>query len=407
MKKTSQKLLLLLVLLSLSACATNPPAIVSPLIIPSSSLFTVSPAISIASTPLPLLTITATPAPTATPDIPSFSDNSLENRISHLAEAFIAQSHSSGLSVAIVKRNPQTGQLEAMLLNYGDTSKDHGQPITSDTVYEIGSITKVFTGILLAQAVSFGIINLNNPVQKYLPDGVHLAAYKGQPIRMVDLATHRSGFPRDFASDNPSDLYQWLNNFQPNRAPGAEYVYSNLGYMVLGDILSRFSQTDFGSLEFASVSQPLGLMDTREVVTSDEQNRMAQGYTYDGSAVSYFPNSGNMSGAGYLRSTLNDMIRFLLDNMRPDSTPLASSLQLAQTLQAEGRNPGTGTGLGWEIDRPGTRSEVIWKEGGTPGFTSYILFRKDGSSGFVLLSNGQFIDSLATSMSALLGENGN
>ncbi len=150
-----------------------------------------------------------------------------------------------------------------MLLNYGDTSKDHGQPITSDTVYEIGSITKVFTGILLAQAVSLGIINLNNPVQKYLPDSVHLAAYKGQPIRMVDLATHRSGFPRDFASDNPSDLYQWLNNFQPNRAPGAEYVYSNLGYMVLGDILSRLSQTDFGSLEFASVSQPLGLMDTR------------------------------------------------------------------------------------------------------------------------------------------------
>ena len=92
-----------------------------------------------------------------------------------------------------------------------------------------------------------------------------------------------------------------------------------------------------------------------------------------------------MSAAGYLRSTLNDMTRFLIDNMQPNSTPLASSLQLAQTIQAEGRNPGTGTGLGWEIDRPGTPSEVIWKEGGTLGFTSYISFREDGSSGLCLV----------------------
>ena len=224
---------------------------------------------------------------------------------------------------------------------------------------------------------------------------------------MVDLATHRSGFPRELGSDNPSDLYQWLNHFKPDRAPGAEYVYSNLGYMVLGDILSRLSQTDFGTLEFASISQPLGLLDTREVLTSNEQNRLAQGYYYDGSAASYFPDSGNMSGAGYLRSTLSDMTRFLIDNMQPDSTALASSLRLAQTMQAEGRNPGTGTSLGWEIDRPGAPSEAIWKEGGTLGFTSYISFMKDGSSGFVLLSNGQFIDNLASKMSALLDENGN
>ena len=294
-----------------------------------------------------------------------------------------------------------------MLLNYGATAKERGKPVTSDTVYEIGSITKVFTGILLAQTVYYGIIQLNDPVQKYLPDGVHLAAYKNQPIRMVDLATHRSGFPRELGSDNPSDLYQWLNHFKPDRAPGAEYVYSNLGYMVLGDILSRLSQTDFGTLEFASISQPLGLLDTREVLTSNEQNRLAQGYYYDGSAASYFPDSGNMSGAGYLRSTLSDMTRFLIDNMQPDSTALASSLRLAQTMQAEGRNPGTGTSLGWEIDRPGAPSEAIWKEGGTLGFTSYISFMKDGSSGFVLLSNGQFIDNLASKMRALLDENGN
>ena len=394
-------------LFSLSACATHPPSIESPAILSPSPIFTDPPAISIVSTPLPSPTNTETPAPTATPGISSFADDSLKNRIDRLATTFIQQNHSSGLSVAVVKRNPQTGQLEALLLNYGSTAKEHGLPVTSDTVYEIGSITKVFTGILLAQTVYYGIINLNDPVQKYLPEGVHLAAYKNQPIRMVDLATHRSGFPRELGSDNPSDLYHWLNSFKPDRAPGAEYEYSNLGYMVLGDILSRLSQTDFGTLEFASISQPLGLLDTREVLTSDGQNRLAQGYYYDGSVASYFPDSGNMSGAGYLRSTLSDMTRFLIDNMRSDSTPLASSLRLAQTMQAEGRNPGTGAGLGWEIDRPGTPSEAIWKDGGTLGFTSYISFMKDGSSGFVLLSNGQFIDNLASKMSALLDQNGN
>ena len=366
-----------------------------------------SPIVNFTSTPIPSPTITDTPAPTSTPIIEPFSDDFLKRQIDRFALEYLKWGHGSGLSVAVVKRDPQTGQLEAMLLNYGNTAKDRGKPVTADTVYEIGSITKVFTGILLAQNINNGKMNLEDPAQNYLPDGVHLAAYKNQPIRLVDLATHRSGFPRDLSSDNPSDLYQWLNSYRPTIAPGAEYVYSNLGYMVLGDLLARFSQSDFGALEFTSVSQPLGLLDTREVLTGDEQERLAKGYAYDGSQADYFPDSGNMSGAGYLRSTLHDMTRFLMDNMQADSTSLSSSLQLAQVSQAEGRNPGTGAGLGWDINWPGTSTEVILKEGGTIGFTSYISFRKDGSSGFVLLSNGQYIGGLASDMSALLDEDGN
>ena len=197
-------------------------------------------------------------------------------------------------------------------------------------------------------------------------------------------------------------LYLWLNSFKPAHAPGSQYIYSNLGYMLLGDILSRLSQNDFGPLEFASVSQPLGLMDTREVLTDEESERLAQGYTYDGWQARYFPDSGAMESAGYLHSTLQDMTRFLLANMEPDSTPLAPSIKLAQTMQAEGRNPGTGTGLGWEIENPGTPQERISKGGGTPGFTSYISFAADGSSGFVLLTNGQNVENLTSSMTQLL-----
>ncbi len=88
--------------------------------------------------------------------------------------------------------------------------------------------------------------------------------------------------------------------------------------------------------------------------------------------------------------------------MQPDSTPLAAALRLAQTSQAEGRNPGTGTGLGWDITQPGKRDEFISKGGGTSGFTSFIGFKADGSAGFVLLSNGQFVESLVPAMQNIL-----
>jgi CubicO group peptidase (beta-lactamase class C family) len=282
--------------------------------------------------------------------------------------------------------------------------KAANQPVTSETVYEIGSITKVFTGILLAEKVNDGTVKLDDPIQKYMPENVHAPQYKDAPITLVDLATHRSGLPRDLNSDDPAALYQWLNSFTPAHAPGAQYIYSNLSYMLLGDILSRLSQKDFGSLEFASVSQPLGLMDTREVLTDEENEHLAQGYGYEGSMARYFPDSGTMSSAGYLHSTLQDMTRFLIANMEPDSTPLASSIKLAQTMHAEGRDPGIGTGLGWEIENPDTPQERISKGGGTPGFTSYISFAADGSYGFVLLTNGQMVVNLASSMAQLLIE---
>lgn len=399
MKKTTFLLLIILVFIPVS-CNAQAPAITQTITPPAVTIVIPS------NTPTipPSATATQTPAPTATPDILLLDDDLLKSRIDQLAESFLEKTHNSGLSVAVIVRNPQTGQLETMLLNYGKISKGSDQPVTSETVYEIGSITKVFTGILLAEKVNDGTVRLDDPLQKYMPDNIQAPQYKDTPITLIDLATHRSGLPRDLNSDDPAALYQWLNGFKPAHAPGSQYVYSNLGYMLLGDILSRLSQNDFGSLEFTSVSQPLGLMDTREVLTDEEKENLAQGYGFDGTMARYFPDSGAMSAAGYLHSTLQDMTRFLLANMKPDSTPLASSIKLAQTMQSEGRNPGSGTGLGWEIENPGTPQEWTYKGGGTPGFTSYIAFTADGNSGFVLLTNGQMVVNLVSSMKQLLNE---
>jgi D-alanyl-D-alanine-carboxypeptidase/D-alanyl-D-alanine-endopeptidase len=393
----------LLIVLALIAASCNIQApIMKQAITPSATVVGVIPS----NTPsiAPSATTTQTPAPTATPIIPVLNDDLLKSRIDQLAADFLEQSHNPGLSVAVIVSDPQSSHLETMLLNYGKISKEQDHPVTSETIYEIGSITKVFTGILLAEKVNDGTVRLDDPIQKYMPDNMPAPQYKDEPIKLVDLATHRSGLPRDINSNDPAMLYPWLNGFKPAHAPGSQYVYSNLGYMLLGDILSRLAQNSFGSLEFASVSKPLGLMDTREVLTDEESERLAQGYNYDGSKAPYFLDSSAMSSAGYLHSTLQDMTRFLLANMEPDPTPLASSIKLAQAMQAEGRDPGTGMGLGWEIDNPGTLKERISKGGGTPGFTSYISFAADGSSGFVLLTNGQMVDNLASSMVQLLNE---
>lgn len=387
--------LVLIFITSLVACGTRPPTAAEVLPSPTPSAQIILPP------------TTESPSPSPTPGLTTLNNDDLKSQIDRLAASFIEQTKTPGLGIAVVVRNPLTGRFEAMLLNYGIISKGGGPSVTSDTVYEIGSITKVFTGILLAEAVNAGAVKFDDPIQKYLPPGIQAPMYNDVPITLVNLATHHSALPRDLDSDNLSDLYSWLNNYQLAQAPGSKYSYSNLGYSLLGDILARLSGNDFGALEYESISRPLGLMDTSETLSDDQKNRLAQGYAADGSPAAYFPDSGAMSSAGYLRSTLNDMTRFLVDNMQPDSTPLASSIRLAQMTLADGKEPGSGTGLGWEIDRPGTPNERIWKGGGTSGFTTYISLAADGSSGFVLLTNGQYVNYLVPTMLQLLGENGN
>jgi CubicO group peptidase (beta-lactamase class C family) len=262
----------------------------------------------------------------------------------------------------------------------------------------------LFTGILLAEAVNAGEVKLADPIQAYMPAGIQAPIYKNIPITLVNLATHHSGLPRDLNTDNISDVNAWLNNYHLSVAPGLEYIYSNLAYGILGDILARNANSDFGTLVFQSVSHPLGLLDTTEALTDDQRSRLAKGYGPDGTPMRYEPESGAMGSAGYMHSTLDDMTRFLIENMQPASTPLSLSLELAQTKQSVGMNPKAETGLGWEIDYPGKPYERLWKGGATYGFSSYISFVKDGSSGFILLTNGLYIDNLALPIERLLNE---
>jgi CubicO group peptidase (beta-lactamase class C family) len=394
--------LLAVLLLGLSACTSAAPQGSSPVMATDPPMATAVIASSATPTHVPTVSPTETPLPTATQPIPVVDDAAIKSQVDKLATWFLGQGKSSALGVAIVRRNPQTGALEEAEWSYGTTTKDGGQEATSSTVYEIGSITKLFTGILLAQAVDSGEMQLTDPIQKYLPIGVQAPAYDNEPITLLDLATHRSALPRDPGTDDIAQVYDWLSHYSLPRAPGAEYSYSNLGYALLGDILARQAGLDFDTLEFQSVSQPLGLLDTRESLNAEQTSKLAQAYTYDGSPAGYFPQSGALSGAGYMHSTLEDMTRFLIANMEPDSTPLAASINLDQALQAGGKNPGMGAALGWDIEQLGTKDERLTKGGATYGFTSFISLQRDGSYGYVLLTNGMYVNGLVPHMLRIL-----
>ncbi len=363
---------------------------------------------------IPIPTRTPAATPTAVPDIPPLSGDQIKPQVDQLAAKFFRITRNTGLSVAIVLRNPATAELEAGIFNYGVTSDQADQPVASNTIYEIGSLTKLFTGILLAQAVVNGKVKLDDPIQQYLPPEVHSPTYKGVSISLVELATHRSGLPRDPSNRHiprpfsegysQQDLYAWLNGYDLTRVPGWEYEYSNAGFAVLGEILSGLAGEDYGQLEWKAISQPLGMKDTEVVLSSEQENRLAQGFAAPGIPAPYFPQSGGMAGTGYLHSTISDLTRFVVANMQPDSTSFATALELAQTYQTQAVGTHQGMGLGWQISDPGQSDERLWKRGQTNGFTSYISFAQDGSSGFVLLTNGPGVESLVPGFLRLLGE---
>lgn len=278
-------------------------------------------------------------------------------------------------------------------VGFGQLGSDDTRIPDAESVYEIGSITKVFTAILLADAVSRGEVRLDDPVAQYLPEGHSL----DPGITLAHLSEHTSGLPRmpaniapadptdPFADYTPELLYEFLDQVNPPRAPGAGYEYSNLGGGLLGYILARQAGTDYETLLQERVLGPLGLSETS--IEIDDQARNAPG-TSGGREVSFWRWDA-LAGAGALRSTAHDMLRFLAANMGMIDTPLDETLAgLHEPRVHVGMADGDSVtaGLGWHF-RSGDTGRMIWHNGGTGGFRSFIGFLPEAQRGVVVLSN--------------------
>ncbi|MFY9727788.1 MAG: serine hydrolase [Bryobacteraceae bacterium] len=280
---------------------------------------------------------------------------------------------------------------------YGKLAKDDARPLNGDTVFEIGSITKVFTALLLADMAQHGEVKLDDPISKYLPEGVKAPQRDGKEITLAELATHTSGLPRlpnnmspkDFANPyadySAEKLYAFLSSYQLPRDPGEKWEYSNLATGLLGQLLALRAGRDYETLVATRIAAPLGMASTRITLTPEMKARMAAGYNASLEPAKNWDFEA-LAGAGALRSTANDLITFLGAVLGYKKTPLEPAMAAMLEVHLPTTMPNLQQALGWHILQRKDR-DLFWKDGGTYGFGSFIGFDPKTKVGVVVLAN--------------------
>ena len=312
-----------------------------------------------------------------------------DSAILEIIKTRVDSGRSRGIAVGVLENGKRR------FVSYGSAGPRRA-PLDEHTIFEIGSISKTFTALLLASAVERGEVQLDEPVARLLPKGTTVPSYEGRQITLVDLSTHHSGLPRlpgNFAPANPDDpyadydakkLYAFLSSYQLPRAPGDSAEYSNLAVGLLGHALTlKAGAPSWGALVESRITRPLGMRETFVDVPAALRARVSAGHDPRMDSVPAW-HLDALSGAGALRSTANDMLTYLAAEMDTLHGPLARAV-------ATGRKPRAAFGrdsiaLAWLVhDLGNTRS--WWHNGGTGGFRSFAAFDPTRGVAVVVLSN--------------------
>jgi len=271
--------------------------------------------------------------------------------------------------------------------------------VDENTLFEIGSVTKVFTTTLLADMAERGELELTNAIQLYLPEGIQAPTRSGRAITLTHLASHTSGLPsmpsnlaitdgnNPFAGYTEQQMFEFLDNYTLGRNPGATYEYSNYGVGLLGRLLARRAGSSYEELVVQWIANDLGLADTRIHLTADQQARLARGY----SGVLPIPafEMTALEAAGDLRSTAKDLLTFLAANRGWLSTRLQPAMTEAQRLRASTPTPGLSIALGWHLYSLNAGT-AVWHDGATIGHRAFVGFLRNGTTLAVVLSNSDY-----------------
>ena len=308
----------------------------------------------------------------------------------------------TALRQTVGTREKTAGMIAVIIDGTGTTRERFGNTgapdlaLNEDAVFEIMSITKVFTALLLADMVQRGEAAFDDPVTKYLPVALH--QYSG-PITLLDLATYTSGLPNMpgnlppgwWSSPDPmrdyteAKLYEFLSTYIPKYEPGKHYEYANLSFGLLGIALARRSGKSYEQLLIERVCKPLGLSHTRITLTPTMRRRVVQGHDLAMKETQLW-NWPAMPGAGCARSTARDLTAFLKASMGLTASPLRHAMKRMTEVRRPTSLAATSAGLGWYITSDGDE-EVAWKSGLSGGCNTFIGFSMQGRRGVVLLSN--------------------
>ncbi len=303
---------------------------------------------------------------------------------------------------------------ETAVFGFGKLSEESEAAPDGDTIFRIGSLTKAFTGQVLASMVADGTLGFADPLQDHLGWGIDVPGRDGHAIRLIDLATHSSGLPREVEREQgpPDDPFRTLTAAAYAAAlaqdplmfaPGTGAFYSNFAFDVLSAALAHAGGRPYGELLRERVLDPAGMTDTLLELRPGDEERLLQGHNFDGSPLPDVPATPIMAGASSLYSTGNDILRWLawhLDRFAAEGAE-TRLLDHAAYLQRDGLSPVYGLdesghmdamGLGWVIMMPdGDRPLILQKAGGLQGIFTYAAFSPTrGIGAFVVISEFDF-----------------
>jgi len=272
-----------------------------------------------------------------------------------------------------------------------------GAAFDGRTLFEIGSISKVFTALLLADMASKGEVSLDDPAEKYLPAGHHMPQRGGRQITLRDLSTHVSGLPRlpsNMEMSDPDDPYRdyteaqmlaFLDSYALPRDIGAQWEYSNFGVGLLGYLLGRAAGKDYEVLLRERITGPLGMKDTAITLPPALAARLAPAFDpYMRPAKPW--NLPTLMGAGGIRSTADDMLTFAAAVLDPKS-PIAPAVKTALAVRVPTGNAKVEQALGWQIVEVEPGRELVLHDGGTGGFRSSLAIEPAKGTAAVVLIN--------------------
>jgi D-alanyl-D-alanine-carboxypeptidase/D-alanyl-D-alanine-endopeptidase len=303
----------------------------------------------------------------------------------------VANKRSKSIIVGIVDANGRQIFAEGKISD-GDRSLPDG-----NTIYEIGSITKVFTSLLLADMSLKKQLNLNDPISRFLPQTVKTPIRNGKEISLLSLSTHRSGMPRFPYNVDPKDLdkpyvdytvnqlYEYTSKFEPPFDIDSKWSYSNVGYGLLGNILTLVAKKDFEALVTEEICKPLNMNNTVISLTAKQKSNLAIGHAETGTPVG-LTDLGAIDAGGALRSNVNDLLTFAEANMGFIKTGLFPAMELTHVLQAKKDGGDTYTTMGWTLANDDGRY-LLFKDGGMPGYCSFLGIDKKNKIAVVILSN--------------------
>ena len=282
-----------------------------------------------------------------------------------LADRIDTMHRNVGISVGVIDAGGAR-----RFVSYGAFGIDDPRKVDRDSVFEIGSITKVFTSLVLADMVQRGEVSLDDPVAKYLPPDVQVPERGGRKITLMDLATQTSGLPRmpsNFAPKDPNNPYadypaermhDFLRGYTLTRDIGTKYEYSNLGVGLLGQALAHRAGTDYDALIRARITGPLKMDSTGIALSPSMKQRLAHGHT-DARQPAANWDLPAFAGAGALRSDAADMLIFLAANLGYVESPLAKAMAAMTRTRRPGPSKDIEIALAWHITHHGDREIVL------------------------------------------------